>query len=785
MLELYRLLALLFVLGTVSLLMIPSYNNAVAQISSCNAVILNFDDLAHGARLGNLDGTDPGTIHAQLAPFGIKVSAQAKDPDLAKGEGIDTLIIYDSRFVNGKDPDLEHPFNPNADPLVEGIPIIPTNDDPQGSLEPVAMPNDWRNGGTVVYTFDHERILRKFTGVDDLNRLQSMAVVFDNIQGTGTPLATIPIDMNNVDRGTHVYDIDDISGVKRIDFFYPSSGGITNIELGCVPTPVCGNSPPPDTSGLSKGQVLGTTCVPGGGTIKIVKDFLPSENPQVFNFRFTPNGMNPQTFQLDDDSSTTLPNSKVFNVRPGFFEITESPSVVIPPDDNDDENDNENDNEIKLIGLNDIDCIGDVKSKITKDGNKVKIEFIGSDNIVCTFFNSACTQGIALLRFEYLGTPQPVDITYLQKSNLQDTFFGVGIGDLNDVVPLGNDVKLSSTTDFEIRDPTGKLLDTITKHTSCSQPIFVGETVQGINGIAELKIAVLNFVGVPTIPGTADDTATTQQNTPVTIDVLSNDFSVLYITSVETTTLNGGSAVINQDNTVTYTPAPNFVGTDSFVYQVRYSEGEYDSAAVTVTITSGDKHEGDTEDNEEKYDEKEDKETQDMLAKLQQKVVKLDKRIQSLLEKYEKGKYYGPIPEGDQVTKSYSLSLDGSASSIRDSTEADFSGEILIERLGAGTDSSKFRVTGGQLIIGDISYDVIFGKARTIFSSSGDKDSMVILAQLLDEEGNVNTLRISFVSKVSLQDEPSEPINFEISQRSKIAHNWHLSASGQLSILEP
>jgi len=79
MLEFYRLLALLFVLGTVSLLMIPSYNNAVAQIPSCGDVLLNFDNLAHGARLGNLVGTDPGTIHAQLAPFGIKVSAQAND----------------------------------------------------------------------------------------------------------------------------------------------------------------------------------------------------------------------------------------------------------------------------------------------------------------------------------------------------------------------------------------------------------------------------------------------------------------------------------------------------------------------------------------------------------------------------------------------------------------------------------------------------------------------------------------------------------------------------------
>jgi large repetitive protein len=93
-----------------------------------------------------------------------------------------------------------------------------------------------------------------------------------------------------------------------------------------------------------------------------------------------------------------------------------------------------------------------------------------------------------------------------------------------------------------------------------------------INSINDLPIAV-------------DDTATTTQNTPVTLPVLGNDSDiegVLSILSIESST--SGTASVNPDNTITYLPSLGFFGTDSFLYTI--TDGvDADSATITVTVT--------------------------------------------------------------------------------------------------------------------------------------------------------------------------------------------------------
>src|SRR5262245_19308616 len=86
-------------------------------------------------------------------------------------------------------------------------------------------------------------------------------------------------------------------------------------------------------------------------------------------------------------------------------------------------------------------------------------------------------------------------------------------------------------------------------------------------------------------PSAADDSATTNEDTPVTIAVLANDTdpegSALTVILVDPPA--HGSALVNADGTVTYTPAANFSGTDTFTYKV--SDGLQDSNLATVTIT--------------------------------------------------------------------------------------------------------------------------------------------------------------------------------------------------------
>jgi VCBS repeat-containing protein len=93
-------------------------------------------------------------------------------------------------------------------------------------------------------------------------------------------------------------------------------------------------------------------------------------------------------------------------------------------------------------------------------------------------------------------------------------------------------------------------------------------------------------------PVANDDSATTSENTPVSIDVLANDTDVdgnLDPTSVTVTTAasNGTTSVNSVTGEITYTPNTSYVGGDSFVYQVcdTGTPSLCDTATVTLTVT--------------------------------------------------------------------------------------------------------------------------------------------------------------------------------------------------------
>ncbi len=87
-------------------------------------------------------------------------------------------------------------------------------------------------------------------------------------------------------------------------------------------------------------------------------------------------------------------------------------------------------------------------------------------------------------------------------------------------------------------------------------------------------------------PIAVDDSATTDEDITGTINVLSNDTDVdgdALTVDISTQPTNG-SVVINTDETVSYTPASNFNGSDSFGYIVSDGQGGTDTATVTVTV---------------------------------------------------------------------------------------------------------------------------------------------------------------------------------------------------------
>ena len=107
----------------------------------------------------------------------------------------------------------------------------------------------------------------------------------------------------------------------------------------------------------------------------------------------------------------------------------------------------------------------------------------------------------------------------------------------------------------------------------------------GNGSVASATVTV--YVGVPNNPPSAvDDSEVTDEDMPVTTDVLANDsdpdvdpLSVAFITQPA-----NGSVVDNGNGTVTYTPDPNFNGSDSYTYTITDGRGGTSSATVTVTV---------------------------------------------------------------------------------------------------------------------------------------------------------------------------------------------------------
>ncbi|MEM6646640.1 MAG: Ig-like domain-containing protein, partial [Bacteroidota bacterium] len=111
----------------------------------------------------------------------------------------------------------------------------------------------------------------------------------------------------------------------------------------------------------------------------------------------------------------------------------------------------------------------------------------------------------------------------------------------------------------------------------------------GNNGLDTATVTV-TITPVNDAPVAQDDTATTDEDTDVQIDVLANDVDVdgdaLTITLVTAPT--NGTAVVAEQR-IAYTPTPNFAGLDTFTYRITDPDGLSSEATVSIAVgTSAD-----------------------------------------------------------------------------------------------------------------------------------------------------------------------------------------------------
>ena len=116
-------------------------------------------------------------------------------------------------------------------------------------------------------------------------------------------------------------------------------------------------------------------------------------------------------------------------------------------------------------------------------------------------------------------------------------------------------------------------------------------TYKAFDGIGTSNSATVNVTVNPVndAPAANNDIASTSEGTAVTINVLSNDTDAdndsLSVTNL--TQPFNGSAALNVDNTVTYTPNSGFMGVDTFTYIAFDGTANSNTATVSVTVSAG------------------------------------------------------------------------------------------------------------------------------------------------------------------------------------------------------
>ncbi|MBL4761455.1 MAG: tandem-95 repeat protein, partial [Gammaproteobacteria bacterium] len=178
-----------------------------------------------------------------------------------------------------------------------------------------------------------------------------------------------------------------------------------------------------------------------------------------------------------------------------------------------------------------------------------------------------------------------------------------GVSSNLDVAANDSDIDVGDTLDLtsvtivtEPANGTTQLTDGVLAYTPNTD--FVGSdsftyTISDSEGaVSNTATVTLNVFDPANLPEAQADSATTDEDTAVVIDVLVNDSDPdgsLDLTSVTVNVApnNGVTSVDAATGEVTYTPTANFNGTDTFSYTVRDDEGASSSLTlVTVVVNS-------------------------------------------------------------------------------------------------------------------------------------------------------------------------------------------------------
>jgi hypothetical protein len=222
------------------------------------------------------------------------------------------------------------------------------------------------------------------------------------------------------------------------------------------------------------------------------------------------------------------------------------------------------------------------------------LDFHGTDTFTYTLSDGQGGTGTATVTVTVTAVNDPPVAVSNSATTNEDTALNFDVVS-NDTDPDGDNLVVSAVTQGakgsvvinQSPSLNGKYVIYTPNANANGSDSFTYTISDGHGGTATATVT-MTITPVNDVPKAFDDLVTTAEDTPLTFDPRSNDTDVdgdpLTVTSVSNP--NRGSAAINPDGTVTYTPDANLSGVDMFIYSISDGQGGTWAASVTVTVTA-------------------------------------------------------------------------------------------------------------------------------------------------------------------------------------------------------
>jgi uncharacterized repeat protein (TIGR01451 family) len=349
-----------------------------------------------------------------------------------------------------------------------------------------------------------------------------------------------------------------------------------------------------DSDGDGDELMVTVVSQPANGTVNINPDGTLTYTPDAnYNRNDSAGGADSFNYTIEDGFGGTATATVAVTVIP----VNDTPAAV-------DDEKTTNEDMAVLVDLlqNDSDVDGDVLTitAVTSpslgnivdngDGTLTYTPFaniFGTDTFSYTVSDGNGGTDVAQVTVEIVAAndaPEAADDTAVVDEDASVT-----------VAVLANDSDIDGDTVFlvavntpahgtAVANPDGTL--TYTPNSNYHGADSFSYTIDDGHSAMDTAIVAVSINPVNDAPVANDDTVATLEDTAVTLTILENDDDIdgdVLTVAITTAPLNG-TAVVNAEGTVTYTPSASYNGSDSFEYLV--DDGiETDTAVVNITIT--------------------------------------------------------------------------------------------------------------------------------------------------------------------------------------------------------